>query len=317
MTQVEVSHHDPVYNVSWTMSKTMTEFMSVSTDGQVKWWDTKKMADAPLDTWELDGKDGTPLNISALCYEATAAPTKFLCGTELGRTVNCNKKAKGPNDRITQEYGPAGGGHFGPVVGIARNPFHQKNFITVGDWSTKIWFEDFNKLPIMTSSCSSSFMTCCQWAPNRAGVFFTGAHDGDFCVWDYYYKQSEPVVKLNVDGGIHCMAVNSSGSLVATGGNEGTVSLLQLSDSLVESADRHEKNVIEDMFARELKREKLLEQKYREAKSHKLKPPKVTETNNPAQMAEKYMLEETQKNVDKEYFKLLAPGNPDGATETE
>jgi dynein intermediate chain 2 len=39
---IEKSHHDPVYDVFWFSSKTGNQCASVSTDGQMLWWDTRK-----------------------------------------------------------------------------------------------------------------------------------------------------------------------------------------------------------------------------------------------------------------------------------
>jgi dynein intermediate chain 2 len=50
---IEKSHRDPVYSLSWVQSKSGTEFFSVSTDGQVLWWDTRKLSE-PTETLLLD-----------------------------------------------------------------------------------------------------------------------------------------------------------------------------------------------------------------------------------------------------------------------
>lgn len=39
-------HRDPVYDLAWLQSKTGTESMTVSTDGQVLWWDIRKLGEA-------------------------------------------------------------------------------------------------------------------------------------------------------------------------------------------------------------------------------------------------------------------------------
>ena len=46
------SHRDPVYKVAWLQSKTGSEFASVSTDGQVLWWDTRKLGE-PVESLPL------------------------------------------------------------------------------------------------------------------------------------------------------------------------------------------------------------------------------------------------------------------------
>ncbi|EOD40976.1 hypothetical protein EMIHUDRAFT_221996 [Emiliania huxleyi CCMP1516] len=56
------------------------------------------------------------------------AAAQFLVGTEQGKVVACNRKAKNPSDRVGTIYE----GHCGP----ARNPFFPKYFMTVGVFAT-------------------------------------------------------------------------------------------------------------------------------------------------------------------------------------
>ena len=39
--------------------------------------------------------------------------------------------------------------HISPIYSIQRNPFFLKNFMTVGDWTIKLWAEDFKESPIL------------------------------------------------------------------------------------------------------------------------------------------------------------------------
>ena len=48
---IEKSHRDPVYDLCWLQSKTGTEFASVSTDGQILWWDLRKLAE-PMERYK-------------------------------------------------------------------------------------------------------------------------------------------------------------------------------------------------------------------------------------------------------------------------
>ena len=56
-TDIEKSHHDPVYDIVWLHSKTGNELVSTSTDGRVNWWDMRKL-DSPSDTMMLFNVDG-------------------------------------------------------------------------------------------------------------------------------------------------------------------------------------------------------------------------------------------------------------------
>ena len=48
-------NRDPIYDFSWLQSKTGTEAMTVSTDGQVLWWDTRRLGQ-PLEDLTLREK---------------------------------------------------------------------------------------------------------------------------------------------------------------------------------------------------------------------------------------------------------------------
>lgn len=42
---VYVSCRDPVFDFAWLQSKTGSEALTVSTDGQVLWWDIRKLSE--------------------------------------------------------------------------------------------------------------------------------------------------------------------------------------------------------------------------------------------------------------------------------
>ncbi len=94
----------------------------------------------------LDKGDGVLYGGVSLEYDAAAGPTKFLVGSEHGSVLLCNRKVKSASERIGAVYP----GHHGPVYALQRNPFFSKYFLTVGDWTARIWFEDL-KSPIMTT----------------------------------------------------------------------------------------------------------------------------------------------------------------------
>lgn len=74
-------------------------------------------------------------------------PTKFMVGTEQGAIVSCNRKAKTAAEKLVCTYE----GHHGPIYALQRNSFFPKNFLTVGDWTARIWSEDIKESSIMWS----------------------------------------------------------------------------------------------------------------------------------------------------------------------
>ena len=89
---IEKSHHDPVYDVFWITSKTGNQCASVSTDGQMLWWDIRKLSQ-PVDTVVLNTDvkgGGMVLGGSSMEYNSEAGPMKYLVGTEQGIVMQIN-----------------------------------------------------------------------------------------------------------------------------------------------------------------------------------------------------------------------------------
>lgn len=273
---IEKSHHDPVYDIFWINSKTGNQCVSVSTDGQILWWDTRKLAE-PTDTLLLStgaAAGNQVLGGSSLEYNTEAGPSKYLVGTEQGVVLLVNLKSRKQNNGVTVfDQGP--GKHHGPIYSIQRNPANVKCFLTVGDWSARVWVEDI-KTPIMTTKYHSSYLTAGCWSPSRAGVFYVTRMDGVLDIWDYFYRQNEVAYthkvgdamlsSISVQG--QAQAGHGGSRLVAVGDVEGTVSLLEVCESLAIS-QANEKKAIEAMFDREQKQEKNLEIRERDLKRAK------------------------------------------------
>ncbi|XP_035038202.1 dynein axonemal intermediate chain 2-like [Hippoglossus stenolepis] len=262
ISSVEQSHRDPVYKIVWLQSKTGTDAFSASTDGQVLWWDVRKLSE-PTEHLVLDlGREGNlnrALGAISLEFESTM-PTKFMVGTEQGVVVSCNRKAKTPAEKIVCTYD----GHHGPIYALQRNPFFPKNFLTVGDWTARIWSEDIKESSIMWTKYQMSFLTDACWSPVRPSVFFTVKNDGVLDVWDIIFKQNDPTLSLKVcDTALNSLCVQDNGRLVACGSQQGEATLLEICSGL-STLQKNEKNLLAAMFERETKREKILESRQRE-----------------------------------------------------
>ncbi|NWQ98516.1 DNAI2 protein, partial [Burhinus bistriatus] len=262
VSTVEVSHRDPVYGAIWLQSKTGTECFSASTDGQVLWWDIRKLSE-PTDSLVLDitrkGLLENALGAVTLEFEPTM-PTKFMVGTEQGIVIACNRKAKTPPEKITSTYS----GHIGPVYALARNPFYPKIFLTVGDWTARIWSEETKESSIMWTKYHLSYLTDGCWSTVKPAVFFTTRSDGTLDIWDFLFKQNDPSLSLKVcNEPLSSLRLQDNGCVVACGSKLGTVTLLEISSGLC-TLQRNEKALATAMFERETKREKILEARRRE-----------------------------------------------------
>lgn len=262
-TPVETSHRDPIHKLIYPSSKTGTDIFSTSTDGQVLWWDTRKLVE-PVEslTLEYPGyKPGVILGGITLEYESTM-PTKFMVGTEQGVILSGNRKGKTPQDKLTHAFV----GHQGPIYTLQRNSFSPKNFLTVGDWTSKIWSEDAKESPIMWTSYDMSPLTDGCWSPTRPGVFFTSSMSGILNIWDICFKQTVPALSIQVcDDALHSVRVHEQGRFVACGSHSGSTTILELTSSLA-VLQPNEKQNINAIFERETRREKILEGRRRELK---------------------------------------------------
>ncbi|XP_074543645.1 dynein axonemal intermediate chain 2-like [Halichoeres trimaculatus] len=262
VSSVEQSHRDPVYKIIWLQSKTGTDAFSASTDGQVLWWDVRRLCE-PTDRLVLDlSKEGNldrALGAVSLEYESTM-PTKFMVGTEQGSVVSCNRKAKTPAEKIVCTYE----GHHGPVYALQRNPLFPKNFLTVGDWTARIWSEDIKESSIMWTRYQMAYLSDACWSPVRPSVFFTVKMDGVLDVWDILFKQNDPTLSLKVcDDPLYSLRLQDNGGLVACGSQGGGAMILEVCAGL-STLQKNEKSLLSAMFERETKREKILEARQRE-----------------------------------------------------
>ncbi|NXB99872.1 DNAI2 protein, partial [Orthonyx spaldingii] len=263
MTPVELSHRDPVYGACWLPSRTGTECFSASTDGLVLWWDIRKMSQPSerlvLDISRQDQlKDA--LGASSLDF-ASSMPTKFLVGTEQGIIISCNRDAKTPPEKIANIFR----GHIGAVYSVTRNPFFPKVFLSVGDWTARIWTEELmDSAPIMETKYHTPYLLDGCWSPVKPAVFFTAKSDGTLDIWDFLFHQKDPSLSLKVSNDpVVSLRPQDNGRIIGCGTKLGVVSLLEISPGLC-TLRKNEKNLTSTMFEREARREKVLLDKHRE-----------------------------------------------------
>jgi len=315
MSVIEKSHHDPVRDVFWVSSKTGHQCASVSTDGQIMWWDTRKLGD-PVDMINLttDSKENSlTLGGCSLDYNTEAGPMKYLIGTEQGSVMSVNLRNRKITNGVAM-YDEGIGKHHGPIYSIQRNPTHNKFFLTIGDWSAKIWAEDL-KTPIVTTKHNDSYLTGGCWSPTRAGLFYVIRMDGVLDLWDFFHRQNEVAYSHKI-GNVSLSSIgiqgnsSSGGRLVAVGDVDGSVSLLEVCDSL-HQPQQNEKSVMNMLFERETRKEKNLEVRQREMKRAKTieEERKIEITKDETSTVDESSMEAILRNVDKEFEELVSIEN--------
>eukprot|EP01065_Artemidia_motanka_P036281 TRINITY_DN44191_c0_g1_i1.p1 TRINITY_DN44191_c0_g1~~TRINITY_DN44191_c0_g1_i1.p1 ORF type:complete len:608 (+),score=247.86 TRINITY_DN44191_c0_g1_i1:91-1914(+) len=269
---IDDSHKDPVWDLKWLMSKS-GEFLTVSTDGRAFIWDIRELS-KPMESETVvlrppdkinDGGPKGELGGVCIDYDAqVGGPSKYMVGTEQGTVLLCNRKGKSPQEKIQNCYN----GHHGPVYSVMRNPHCSKFFLTVGDWTARMWVaEDAQlKTPMFQTYYHKAYLTGGTWHLARPGVFLTTRMDGVMNVWDLMYRQSAPVLSVQVsDFSLNTVQCTNEGKHVAVGGVDGNTVLLELSQGLWH-LQHEEKAVIEAMFMRESSRDRSLVQRAKERK---------------------------------------------------
>lgn len=109
----------------------------------------------------------------------------------------------------------------------------------------------------MQTRYHNAYLTDGCWSKTRSGLFFLTRIDGFLDVWDFYYKQNERAYSQKIsDSPLTSIEVNAH--MVAIGDAEGTVSIMSLSKPLYEK-HANEKEVMQQIFDREFRRERTLE----------------------------------------------------------
>lgn len=156
--------------------------------------------------------------------------------------------------------------HLGPVYSITRNPAFLKNFLTVGDWTARIWSEDCRESAIIWTKHQVAMLTDGIWSPTKCSMFYISRMDGVLDAWDLLQQQNEPVLSIKVcDEPLLCMRAHEGGKWISGGSENGATFLIEVSDNMATSL-KNDKPLLTAMFERENKREKILEAKLREIK---------------------------------------------------
>ncbi len=280
LTDPRQSHTDCLTSLAWTQSKTGTEFMTAGLDGNIIWWDSRRLNER-VETLVLRERSSSTGSgavaqqaaaaaedpcFAARCleYSIAAGPAKFMVGTSSGTILSGNRRAKTPADRITGSFT----GHVGPIISLSRHPIFPKHFLSIGDWTARVWSEDLHT-QLVATPCRPSYYSAGAWSQSRPSVFYCTAADGSLEAWDLLKSHSEPSVTSNVaDCALTCLSVqdtNANQGLLAVGCKDGTTLLVKPSAGLAQSQG-DEKAAFAAMMEREVGREKSLEKAGKEAK---------------------------------------------------
>ncbi|CAG4991625.1 unnamed protein product [Colias eurytheme] len=261
-----VAHRELVRNVLFINSKSGQEFFSSGPDGACKWWDIRNMSEpteemiidvvkSSFDVQSMANSNG----VSTLEYEPTI-PTRFMVGTENGFVIGGNRKGKTPMEKLPAKFEA----HLGPVWSLERNPNFLKNFLTVGDWTVRVWSEDCRESAVVWSPPHRHKITAATWSPTRLSLMLVTQWNGLLATWDLLRRQHEPVLTMQVcEEPLLRVRMHEGGTLAACGSRKGNIYMTELSQNMAHS-DKNDKVLLTAIFEREAKRERILEARMRE-----------------------------------------------------
>ncbi|KAK0081325.1 hypothetical protein PV325_012385 [Microctonus aethiopoides] len=262
----QFSHKYPANCALWINSKTDSEFFSASTEGTIYWWDIrmfKKHVESLIIDLEnpAEGDIVRATGVSSLQYESTMG-TKFLAGLENGLIINANRKGKNAAEKIAIKFEC----HYGPVITIDRNPFSAKNYLTVGDWSTKIWAEDAKEGSLLFNKQHKSILTGACWSTSRYSVFYVINNEGMMEIFDILLGLKMPVTTTRLcEDNLKAIAPHEDGKLVAVGSDRGRIYLVESSEALTTNS-LNDRTLMTALFDRCNRYEKAVDNRLKETR---------------------------------------------------
>ncbi|KZC05587.1 Dynein intermediate chain 3, ciliary [Dufourea novaeangliae] len=222
------SHRDYVNAVKWIQSKSNSEFYSSSADGRAMWWDTRwlrRPTDMLIFDLEKPNDPNLDRTIGVSCLNFGPVPgTKFLFGLDNGIVVSGTRKAKTNAEKLAIKFDA----HAGPVVFVDRNVFNPNIFLSIGDWTVKIWSEDTKEGCLLSTLYMRNSPTISCWNKTRNSVFYVATDNGTLIAWDLLRKLQKPIFKLQLGKDkITSMAPDDDGTYMAVGNYNGSVYLVE------------------------------------------------------------------------------------------
>ncbi|KAG7210503.1 hypothetical protein KM043_012024 [Ampulex compressa] len=238
----QFGHRYPTNGVKWLPTKSNTEFFSTSTDGQAIWWDTRKLK-GPTELLVFDLQ--TPnqpsidraIGVSSLDFGPMVG-TQFMFGMENGIVISGSRKSRTNAEKLALRFNA----HYGPVVSVDRNVFSPKIFMTVGDWTSRIWALDTKEANLVSTEFLQEQPSGGCWNKSRHSVFYVITRTGFLTAWDLLQGLQEPILRIQLSkDGLTTIAPHENGAFLAIGNSAGRVFLVESTESL-RSFEKNEKN---------------------------------------------------------------------------
>jgi WD40 repeat protein len=229
-------HSEPVWGVKWVAKEAATKtqtLYSISTDGTVLQWSTKKGL-VPHELMQLkripnrahfqgSAMEGMSREASGLCFDFPINDgTQYFAGTEDGLLHKCSVSY---NEQTLENYY----GHTGPVYKVRASPFLADAFLSCSaDWTAALWSQSSSS-PAMVFQSGHDYVMDVQWAPSNSCVFGSVSRDGRVEVWDLESSPLDPIIKHEVATTMTTVLFSPNSPVILTGANNGVIEVYRMS----------------------------------------------------------------------------------------
>jgi WD40 repeat protein len=230
-------HSEPVWGVRWVAKeagkKGPQTLCSISTDGTVQQWSTKKGL-VPHEIMQLkrianraafqgSTMEGMSREASGLCFDFPINDgTQYFAGTEDGLLHKCSVSY---NEQTLENYY----GHTGPVYQVRASPFLADAFLSCSaDWTSALWSQRSSSPTLMFQS-GHDYVMDVQWAPSNSCVFGSVSRDGRVEVWDLESSPLDPIIKHEVATTMTTVLFSPNSPVILTGASNGVIEVYRMS----------------------------------------------------------------------------------------
>lgn len=300
------SHRGAITSLIYVHSRTHTEFLTGSPDGQCLLWDLRDLT-SPLDCLPISiklsyGQEpnlGNAEGVSSLSFDSSL-PTRYLCGTESGIVINVNRIGREHSEKVWSQWDT----HIGSVRAMQRSPCTSRMFLTCGDSSVRVWSEEVHTAPIIVTKPYRYPVMDASWAPLRYSSYMSVCAGGYFYYWDFLRKYKDPIITHQVaEHELTKITPHMEGHSVAIGDSHGDLHLIHLSDNMVDPGSR-DKVLMSHVYTRETHREHILDNRLKEIRL-KMKAEEEAAARTSLVPEESIDEEKQLEDAEAEYFRIV------------
>ncbi|CBY22793.1 unnamed protein product [Oikopleura dioica] len=232
------AHTHPVYCIDVVGSQNAHNVISVSTDGKLCSW-SLDMFSKPQECLELQAKaNQKSVSVTALAFPGDSV-NNFVVGSEDGIIYSGQRHAnKKPG--ISDAYEK----HGAMVTGLdchraqSKMDFSHLFLSSSFDWTVKLWSTK-NDTPLHSFENFGAYVLDVGWSPIHPGLFAATDLTGRLSFWNMNVDTEVPIASSMVNNGsegLNSLAWHQSGTMLATGSQNGRISLFELGETLAQPA---------------------------------------------------------------------------------